>query len=130
MGGGRHEPLPGMSHRVVATSGVEDLVTLRPYVVGDDLRRVHWPSTAHADELQVRRDEERWQGHLTVLLDAQRRCARAPRRFERAVSAAAGIIHAVAESRRPGPPGDHRRHRLGHGRRPARLATPCSRTWP
>jgi uncharacterized protein (DUF58 family) len=97
MGGGRHEPLPGMSHRVVATSGIEDLVTLRPYVVGDDLRRVHWPSTAHADELQVRRDEERWQGHLTVLLDTQAG-ELSEEALERAISAAAGIIHTVAGS--------------------------------
>lgn len=95
MGGGRHEPLSGLSRRVVASSGAEDLVTLRPYVVGDDLRRVHWPSTAHADEVQVRRDEERWQGHLTVLLDT-RADACSPEAFERAVSAAAGIVDAVA----------------------------------
>ena len=66
-------------------------------MVGDDLRRVHWPSTAHADELQVRRDEERWQGHLTVLLDT--RSGRLdPADFERAVSAAAGIVDAVTVS--------------------------------
>ena len=28
-----------------------------PYVVGDDLRRVHWPSTARSDDLMVRQDE-------------------------------------------------------------------------
>lgn len=97
LGGGRHEPLAGLSRRVASASGVEDLVTLRPYVVGDDLRRVHWPSTAHADELQVRRDEERWQGHLAVLLDT-RSGVLTEAAFERAVSAAAGIIDAVAAS--------------------------------
>jgi len=97
MGGGRHEPLAGLSRRTASASGVEDLVTLRPYVVGDDLRRVHWPSTAHADELQVRRDEERWQGHVAVLLDT-RSDVLAPTDFERAVSAAAGIVDAVSAS--------------------------------
>ncbi|WP_426572578.1 DUF58 domain-containing protein [Aquihabitans sp. McL0605] len=97
MGGGRHEPLPGMSRRLAATAGVDDLVTLRPYVVGDDLRRVHWPSTAHSDELQVRRDEERWQGHLTLLLDARSGVLGAAD-FERAISAAAGVVHSIAES--------------------------------
>ncbi len=97
LGGGRHEPLAGLSRRVAAASGVEDLVTLRPYVVGDDLRRVHWPSTAHADELQVRRDEERWQGHLAVLLDT-RSGVLGEADFERAVSAAAGMVDAVAAS--------------------------------
>jgi uncharacterized protein (DUF58 family) len=97
LGGGRHEPLAGLSRRVAAASGVADLVTLRPYVVGDDLRRVHWPATAHADELQVRRDEDRWQGHVAVLLDTRTE-AMAPTDFERAVSAAAGIVDAVAAS--------------------------------
>lgn len=97
LGGGRHEPLAGLSRRVSSASGVADLVTLRPYVVGDDLRRVHWPSTAHADELQVRRDEDRWQGHVAVLLDTRTGVLGAAD-FERAVSAAAGIVDAVAAS--------------------------------
>lgn len=97
LGGGRHEPLAGLSRRASAASGAEDLVTLRPYVVGDDLRRVHWPSTAHADELQVRRDEERWQGHVAVLLDTRSEVI-GEAEFERAVSAAAGIVDAVAAS--------------------------------
>ncbi|MGN6694278.1 MAG: DUF58 domain-containing protein [Aquihabitans sp.] len=95
LGGGRHEPLAGLSRRASAAAGAEDLVTLRPYVVGDDLRRVHWPSTAHADDLQVRRDEERWQGHVAVLLDT-RSDAIGEAEFERAISAAAGIVDAVA----------------------------------
>jgi uncharacterized protein (DUF58 family) len=97
LGGGRQEPLAGLSRRVAAASGVADLVTLRPYVVGDDLRRVHWPATAHADELQVRRDEDRWQGHVAVLLDT-RAGSMGPDDFERAVSAAAGLVDAVASS--------------------------------
>jgi uncharacterized protein (DUF58 family) len=97
LGGGRHEPLAGLSRRAASASGAADLITLRPYVVGDDLRRVHWPSTARADELQVRRDEDRWQGHVAVLLDT-RADALDPADFERAVSAAAGIVDAVAAS--------------------------------
>jgi uncharacterized protein (DUF58 family) len=97
LGGGRHEPLAGLSRRVAAASGVADLVTLRPYVVGDDLRRVHWPATAHADELQVRRDEDRWQGHVVVLLDTRAESLDAAA-FEQAVSAAAGLVDAVAAS--------------------------------
>lgn len=96
-GSGRREPLAGAARRTIATSGVDDLATLRPYVVGDDLRRVHWPSTARTDDLQVRRDEEPWQGHLTVVLDA-REDAMSPVDFERAVSAAGGLVHAVAEA--------------------------------
>lgn len=96
-GTGRHEPLAGVSVRAHATNGIEDLATLRPYVVGDDLRRVHWPSTARTGELQVRRDEEQWQGHLTVVLDAREGALDADR-FERAVSVCAGLVHAVADT--------------------------------
>lgn len=97
LGGGRQEPLAGFRRRAASASGAADLVTLRPYVVGDDLRRVHWPSTARADELQVRHDEDRWQGHVAVLLDT-RADALDPADFERAVSAVAGVVDAVAGS--------------------------------
>jgi uncharacterized protein (DUF58 family) len=97
IGGGLAEPLEGVSQRAFAAVASEDLSTLRPYQVGDDLRRVHWPSSAHADDLLVRRDEERWQGHATVLLDC-RRHALDPDAFERAVSAAASLVHAIAQS--------------------------------
>jgi len=97
VGAGRQEPLAGRSTRSMATSGIEDLATLRPYVVGDDLRRVHWPASARADDLLVRRDEERWQGHLTLVLDVDP-AAMGAAAFEQAVSAAASIVHHVAES--------------------------------
>jgi uncharacterized protein (DUF58 family) len=97
VGGGDQEPMAGLSTSAMATTGIEDLATLRPYVVGDDLRRVHWPSSAHADDLLVRRDEERWQGHLTVVLD-QRPSSMSPDGFEEAVSAAASLVHAAAEA--------------------------------
>ncbi len=96
-GGGAARPLEGVSQRALSAAAAEDLATLRPYQLGDDLRRVHWPSSAHADDLLVRRDEERWQGHATVLLDC-RRVALDPERFERAVSAAASLVHAMAEA--------------------------------
>jgi uncharacterized protein (DUF58 family) len=70
---------------------------LREYAVGDDLRHVHWKSTARRDELMVRQDEMPWQGRATVLLDT-RADAHTTETFERAVSAAASIV--VACSRR------------------------------
>ena len=74
------DPHAGAEHpNAVARSG-EDFYALRPYVVGDDLRRVHWPSTARHDELMVRQDELPWQGRATVLLDVRRGAhARDPR---------------------------------------------------
>ncbi|MHA6795331.1 DUF58 domain-containing protein [Pseudonocardia bannensis] len=44
-------------------------VLVRQYRSGDDLRRVHWRSTARHDELMVRLEERPWRGTITVLLD-------------------------------------------------------------
>lgn len=95
-GGGSDDPLGGLTHPVLGATADDEFAALRPYVVGDDLRRVHWPSTARLDDLVVRQDDPPWQGHLTVLLDA-RIDHTDPERFEVAVSAAASLLHAVAE---------------------------------
>ena len=79
----------------VAPSG-DDFYALREYVVGDDLRRVHWPSSARHDELMVRQDEIPWHGRLTIMLDC--RPLAMPGTFEAMVSAAASI--AMASSAR------------------------------
>jgi uncharacterized protein (DUF58 family) len=49
-------------------TGVAD-VLVRPYQQGDELRRVHWRSTARHDELMVRQEERPWRGVTTLLLD-------------------------------------------------------------
>ncbi len=77
-----NDPLAGAEHPNALGRGGEDFYALRHYVVGDDLRRVHWPSTARHDELMVRQDELPWQGRATVLVDVRavhqhRRVARA-----------------------------------------------------
>src|SRR6266545_3218441 len=90
-----HDPHAGADHPNALGRPGEDFYALRPYEVGDDLRRVHWPSTARRDELMVRQDELPWQGRVTVLLDV-RRTAHTPASLELAVSAAASIPHAEA----------------------------------
>lgn len=57
--------------RSVATAG-EDDVAPREYRHGDDLRRVHWRSTARRGELMVRREEQQWQSRGTIFLDTRR----------------------------------------------------------
>jgi uncharacterized protein (DUF58 family) len=47
----------------------DEFHALRPYVPGDDIRRISWPSSARHDDLIVREDEAPTQNHLTVLLD-------------------------------------------------------------
>ena len=54
--------------RAFATGSAED-VTVREYRQGDDLRRVHWRSSARVGELMVRREEQPWQSRATVFLD-------------------------------------------------------------
>ena len=53
------------------TVGSAEDVTVREYRRGDDLRRVHWRSTARTGELMVRREEQPWQSRATVLLDGR-----------------------------------------------------------
>jgi len=74
----------------VGASG-DDFYALRPWVLGDDLRQVHWPSTARRDELMVRQHDIPWQGRATVVLDNRARF-HDDDSLEQAVSAAAGIL--------------------------------------
>src|SRR4051812_31468165 len=79
--------------RSVAVHGEDDAAT-REYRRGDDLRRVHWRSTARTGELMVRREEQPWETRATVVLDtrAQAHHGEGPTAsFEWAVSAAASI---------------------------------------
>jgi uncharacterized protein (DUF58 family) len=79
--------------RTVSTAG-EDDVAPRDYRHGDDLRRVHWRSTARRGELMVRREEQQWQSRGTLFLDTRRLAhwGDGPgASFEQAVSVAASI---------------------------------------
>ena len=79
--------------RAFATGSAED-VTVREYRRGDDLRRVHWRSSARVGELMVRREEQPWQSRATVFLDnrgTSHRGQGAANSLEAAVSAAASI---------------------------------------
>lgn len=92
------DPHGGTDHPNALTSAGDDFYALRQYVVGDDLRHVHWRSTARRDELMVRQDEMPWQGRATIMLDT-RSAAHTTETFEQAVSAAASIIVACARRR-------------------------------
>jgi uncharacterized protein (DUF58 family) len=93
-GGGDHDPNGGATHRNALGRQGDDFYALRPYVVGDDLRRVHWPSTARRDDLVVRQDEQPWHDRVSVVLDV-RKVAHTPASFERAVSAGASVVSAA-----------------------------------
>lgn len=79
--------------RSFAGGSAED-VTVRDYRRGDDLRRVHWRSSARVGALMVRREEQPWQARATVFLDNRRIAHRgqgAASSFEAAVVAAASV---------------------------------------
>lgn len=79
----------------------QDDVLVREYRLGDDVRRVHWRSTARWGELMVRREEQAWEPSATVLLDNRvTRHAGSGRSgsFEWAVSAAASVCSHFAGS--------------------------------
>src|SRR5256885_10138714 len=79
--------------RSVAVHGEDDAAT-REYRHGDDLRRVHWRSTARVGELMVRREEQPWESRATLVLDIRKHAHKGEgptASFEWAVSAIASI---------------------------------------
>lgn len=78
----------------------EDDVLVREYRHGDDMRRVHWRSTARTGELMVRREERSGGPSAVILLDSRitGHAGQGPESsFEWAVSAAASLAVALTE---------------------------------
>ena len=105
----RTEPLPALRlageapgygegrQRSPALAGEDDVIP-RGYRHGDDLRRVHWRSTARYGELMVRREEQPQRARCTVLLDTRRTAypgSGPGSAFEWAVSGAASVLASV-----------------------------------
>nr|WP_237447996.1 DUF58 domain-containing protein [Nocardioides flavescens] len=67
--------LPAGTRRTAAGSdsawelGGTDLVGLHEYAVGDDLRRLHWATSARTGALMVREDVDPAEPHVRVVLD-------------------------------------------------------------
>ncbi|MET8641049.1 DUF58 domain-containing protein [Streptomyces sp. NPDC004074] len=82
--------------RSLALAGEDDVIP-RGYRHGDDLRRVHWRSTARYGELMVRREEQPQRARCTVLLDTRAVAFRGSgpdSAFEWAVAgAASALVH-------------------------------------
>jgi uncharacterized protein (DUF58 family) len=82
-------------HRAAA-----EFYTMREYITGDDLRRIHWPSVARTGTLMIRQDESTRRSSAILLLDT-RSGALGPQGspgFETAVSVAATLGRALARS--------------------------------
>ncbi|PWI45534.1 DUF58 domain-containing protein [Streptomyces sp. ICBB 8177] len=74
---------------------------LREYVLGDDLRRVHWRSSARTGTLMVRQMVDVSLPHTTLVLDTRTVAYGSEDDFELAVDCAASIGHAAARSNFP-----------------------------
>ncbi|MFF3175264.1 DUF58 domain-containing protein [Streptomyces sp. NPDC057900] len=107
----RTEPLPPVRlagessgygegrQRSLALAGEDDVIP-RGYRHGDDLRRVHWRSTARYGELMVRREEQPQRARCTVLLDTRQIAYQGTgpdSAFEWAVSGAASALMHMLE---------------------------------
>jgi len=86
--------------RLTSTAGEDDVIP-REYRDGDELRRVHWRSTARYGELMVRREEQRWRNRATIFLDTRSRSHLGTgmvSSFEAAVGVAASVgTHIASE---------------------------------
>jgi uncharacterized protein (DUF58 family) len=74
-----------------------EFYTMREYVHGDDLRRIHWASVARTGRLMIRQDESTRRATATLFVDTRSAALGmngAPG-FERAVSAAATVGRAL-----------------------------------
>jgi uncharacterized protein (DUF58 family) len=94
-GAGRGDSKARELHRSAA-----EFYTMREYMIGDDLRRIHWPSVARTQKLMIRQDEATRRSAATIVLD-NRAFTLGPAGsagFERAVSIAASIGRSLAKA--------------------------------
>ncbi len=99
-------PVPGPGDQS-GTSGAalvgqrsDEFFALRQYQTGDDLRRVHWASSARTADLMIRSDQTVWKGRVTILVDLRRQVHDA-RSLDAALSAAASLAAASRRSAIP-----------------------------
>lgn len=83
----------GTVPHMVALHG-EDDVAVRTYREGDDLRRIHWPATAHRSELMMRQEDHPSRRRAVIVLDSREtghQGSGTMGSFEWAVTAAASV---------------------------------------
>lgn len=126
----------GSGSSSIGSHGADDAST-REYRIGDDLRKIHWRSSARTGALMVRQEERPWRTQTTVLLDLRARAhvtepaeatgtgqpePRLTSSLEWAVSAAASIATmALRAGRDVGLISD-----AGAGERPVRFSDPTA----
>jgi uncharacterized protein (DUF58 family) len=81
--------------------GSNQFHTLRDYVIGDELRQIHWRSSARVGKLMVKQLVDNPLPRALVILDNDLRSYQRPEDFEQAVDAAASIGTAVVQAGLP-----------------------------
>lgn len=81
---------------VSSVRGDADFHALRDYLVGDDLRRIHWKATAHRGTLMVREQVDPVRPDTTLVLDARAEVLD-PDQFELGVEVVASILVAAVD---------------------------------
>ncbi|WP_157692957.1 DUF58 domain-containing protein [Pedococcus dokdonensis] len=81
--------------------GGTDLTGLREYVPGDDLRRLHWATTARTGTLMIREDSDPSRAHLTVLVDDSPASTREPGDLDEMADVAASLLRAAVADGNP-----------------------------
>jgi uncharacterized protein (DUF58 family) len=74
---------------------------LREYVRGDDMRLIHWRSSARLGTLMVKESVDTAMPHTTVLLDTRASSYDSPDRFEEAVDVVASLLTAATSAQFP-----------------------------
>lgn len=77
--------------------GSADLRAVREYVLGDEVRHLHWKATARTGQLMVREYADPAQPRFTAVLDT-RPAAMSPEVFEEAVEVTASLLFASASA--------------------------------
>jgi uncharacterized protein (DUF58 family) len=96
---GQMRDLEGLPDQHLARDDVS-FHALREYQPGDDLRHVHWKSTARTGTLMVREYEQTRRSHFVVALSTHPGEYRDPEEFETAISVAGSIgLRALRDSR-------------------------------
>jgi uncharacterized protein (DUF58 family) len=95
-------PAPDIVSRLSRDAGAADVAagsdrfhTLREYVVGDELRKVHWPSSAKTGTLVVKQMVDSPQPRILLFCDCDVGSYADPADFESAIDATASLANAI-----------------------------------
>ncbi|MEZ5232349.1 MAG: DUF58 domain-containing protein [Acidimicrobiia bacterium] len=97
---GRSQDFDGPTRSVAPRGGIA-FHSLRDYVPGDDLRLVHWPTTARTGQLMVKHTVVTNEPRLVIVLDTQAGSYIDERAFDEAVRVTASLVSAGAMQRFP-----------------------------